>query len=339
MWFNRLRKGIMSERELHEPYVDEWTDPEIFERFKKGRILFHDATKEVVQGVFHEFVPEEGTILEIGSGVGELASMMPEENRVHLIALDQNPEFVKIQKRQSPELPGVAGDAQALPILESSVDCVTSYSAFDTLPDLQKAVNETQRVLKDGGTFVHLLDLQPNFPLLLKDLPSNVIPFPNIVDGVANGFQLVKKEDYPRIRERLDPLKIPMFDLLAEDPITTLAYLEQNNSHQITKSIAETIASMPDIDIEVTPTLKESFEQKMLETLAEAGFEIVFVGDRSTQTITPQNEGHLQYPDKNFFENNVGALYMQNRPELRRSLKPGEVLQKATLHAVIARKK
>lgn len=314
----------------------EWADPEIFSIYESGRLLVRDAAKEVVKDVFEKYVPSDGIVVELGSGVGELSTLLPQEYGDNLIGVEKTERFTRVQKKNDSESKTVVADIYALPIKDESVDAVVSFSVFDTLSNLEKAIAEAKRVLKSGGRFVHLLDLQPNMHVLMRELPPDMIPFPNLVRDVVNGFQLVKKEDYEKVKGQIDPRKVQLLDLYVKDPMFMLAYLEQNGKQDISVDIARTIMSLGGIKKTTTPTLKESFGEKMIKVLQKNGFEVVMAGDKSAEIIVPKNEVHLKFPGYNYFENNVGSIYKRHHQDLDQALPSGQVMEKSTLHTIVA---
>lgn len=53
-------------------------------------------------------------------------------------------------------MPVVVGDATALPMVEAGADAVICVLAHSDMPDYAAAVREAARILKPGGTFVHV---------------------------------------------------------------------------------------------------------------------------------------------------------------------------------------
>jgi ubiquinone/menaquinone biosynthesis C-methylase UbiE len=51
----------------------------------------------------------------------------------------------------------IACDACSLPLQDESVDCVTSWGGYENMgPDYDKGLEESYRVLKNGGATVHI---------------------------------------------------------------------------------------------------------------------------------------------------------------------------------------
>lgn len=315
----------------------EWQNPEIFEMYEGGRSIVRDATQKVIKEIFEKNISPDGVIVELGSGIGELSKIAPEKYKNKFIEIEGTERFSRIRKEKDEKALAVTADINALPVLSESADTVVSYSAFDTLPVLNTAISEVKRVLKKGGKFINLLDLQPNVLILMNELPPDVIPFPNIVNRIVNGFQLVKKADYEKLKKEMNPAVIPMFDLYANDPMYSLGFMSQNGMQDILVHMAGEVKNAS-IEKTVTPTLKESFGEKMIRELTANGFKIIKVEDVSAEDSVPANDSHKKMPEYNYFENNVGSIYAKYRAELATELPPGYVKEKSTLFSIIAEK-
>ena len=100
-----------------------------------------------------------GTVLEIGFGSGTNIPFIPESVDRYL-AVDPATRARKYaDKRLSAHpinLEYVGLDGENLPVADNSVDHVVSTMSLCTIPDVVKALSETFRVLKPGGTLVFL---------------------------------------------------------------------------------------------------------------------------------------------------------------------------------------
>lgn len=90
----------------------------------------------------------EGTVLEIGTGLGAFAHRLAERYRV--VGMDLDGEVVARTFRGSRVL-GVAGSAYELPVRDGSMDAVVMFDVLEHLPDTERAIAELRRVLRVGG--------------------------------------------------------------------------------------------------------------------------------------------------------------------------------------------
>jgi len=118
-----------------------------------------DATRKTLWPGFKEFqkyIGEGRRVLDVGCGNGRL-SLLVENKKAEYIGTDNNPEFLKIAKKNFPEREFVLGDMLSLPFDKESFDVVFCVAAFHHLPDTdtrQKALSEMARVMKPGGRII-----------------------------------------------------------------------------------------------------------------------------------------------------------------------------------------
>jgi ubiquinone/menaquinone biosynthesis C-methylase UbiE len=98
---------------------------------------------------------EQGTVLEIGAGVGANLPYLPAGTR--LIALEPNLRMHE-RLRQRCETAGidvtiVAGGAESIPLPNGSVDEVICSLVLCTVEDPEHVLGEIRRVLRPGGRF------------------------------------------------------------------------------------------------------------------------------------------------------------------------------------------
>jgi SAM-dependent methyltransferase len=101
-------------------------------------------------------LPEQGRVLDVGSGTGSLAFAIAERTRqVHVLGIDPSPEYVAYAASRNPFPDRAAfevGDAQQLHYIDGSFDAAVSLLVFNFIPDPQKALIELRRVTKPGNT-------------------------------------------------------------------------------------------------------------------------------------------------------------------------------------------
>ena len=102
-----------------------------------------------------------GKVLDIGSGTGFLSEILNKKSNVsQIVALDSSKEVLKIQnKKKLKKVKTIVGDAENLPFKENSFDCCVSNSVLHHIPNPQKLISESYRVLKEGGIFQNTLEI------------------------------------------------------------------------------------------------------------------------------------------------------------------------------------
>ena len=105
-------------------------------------------------------------LLDLGTGTGDLArEALVQVPRARVVAADFTLEMMRVGQRRGP-LDFSSADALRLPFPDSSFDAVVSGFLMRNVIDLQKALQEQQRVLKKGGRMVILDTTRPKKNLL-----------------------------------------------------------------------------------------------------------------------------------------------------------------------------
>ncbi|MBA1148835.1 methyltransferase domain-containing protein, partial [Ectothiorhodospiraceae bacterium WFHF3C12] len=91
-----------------------------------------------------------------GSGTDSLIAAQRVGSSGYVIALDMTPAMAQKLGRSAQEAGAenvgpVLGAAEAVPLANASVDCITSNGAFNLIPDKRRAAAEMFRVLRPGG--------------------------------------------------------------------------------------------------------------------------------------------------------------------------------------------
>ncbi len=321
----------------------EWQNIERFADFAQDRALVKDATKQVIDAIVEQYVDPAYSILELGSGLGELSRILGERYKSRVIEVEQASRA--LQKRLSdvsPEIPRlIQGSILHLPIADSTQHNVVSLSAFDTIDDLSGASSEVARVLQPGGHFIHILDLIPHGEVIMRHLPQDQIPFPAAAkEGQTeylNGFVLFPRTAYPLLRRSLDPNRIPIYDQYASDPIGIYLLLHekaQDLAYKMAHDVDKYLKTLRIAGIKRTGPLHSLFGQRLSVSLQEAGLEIIENHEMTGEVTVSKGIAHFQYPDKNVFFNRTGRNFQRFDAFIPRS----QVKQVSTLHVVVARK-
>jgi SAM-dependent methyltransferase len=94
-------------------------------------------------------------IVELGAGTGKLTRQLVAEDRRVIAAVEPDPELREQLARAVPEVPALAGRAEAIPLQDACADAVAVAQAFHWFePD--EALPEIARVLRPGGTLALL---------------------------------------------------------------------------------------------------------------------------------------------------------------------------------------
>lgn len=108
-------------------------------------------------------LPIGGRLLDIGTGTGELAlEAIRRDKTLCVVGADFSPEMMHVgsKRENAGMIAWVNNDAHSLPYCPGSFDAVVSGYLLRNVSDVQAALKEQYRVLKEGGRMV-CLDTTP----------------------------------------------------------------------------------------------------------------------------------------------------------------------------------
>jgi ubiquinone/menaquinone biosynthesis C-methylase UbiE len=129
--------------------------PENYDRYL-GRVLFEPYAADLVTRLN---VPENASVLELACGTGIVTRRLRDRlgPTARLVATDLNEAMLSYAGMKfSPEdaVEWKQADASELPFADQSFDAVVCQFGLMFFPDKERAVRETFRVLKPGGTLI-----------------------------------------------------------------------------------------------------------------------------------------------------------------------------------------
>ncbi len=124
------------------------------DNLRARQALYEETTglhpHEALRGVLAELRPVR--VLEVGGGPGELAEWMRDELGADVSFVDISPRMVELAGERG--VRAQVGDVQALPFADASFDVVVAAWMLYHVPDVDRGLAETARVLVPGGTLV-----------------------------------------------------------------------------------------------------------------------------------------------------------------------------------------
>lgn len=135
------------------------------DNYYKSRYVWNEdravVWKEIVR-YLDEYIPKDGTVLDIGAGYCDFINNVEAKNR---IALDYSPDLSMYAKEGITQINSSVTDMSK--VLNNTVDVVFASNLFEHLTDseLETTMGEVKRVLKKGG---RLILMQPNYRLAYK---------------------------------------------------------------------------------------------------------------------------------------------------------------------------
>lgn len=151
---------------------------------------------------FCSMIPNSATnILDVAGGTGDIAIRASNNKKRarHVTICDINYDMISIARNKAMDkgifsaISYIQGDAENLPFANSSFDCYTIAFGIRNVTNIKKAISESYRVLKPGGTFLCLEFSKPDCNITKKiyDFYSfNIIPqFGKIVADNEDGYR------------------------------------------------------------------------------------------------------------------------------------------------------
>ncbi|MEV6966846.1 class I SAM-dependent methyltransferase [Hamadaea sp. NPDC051192] len=112
-------------------------------------------------------------LLDVGCGTGAFLQTLAGEGHLgQLTGLDMSPAAVTTLAA-APGLTAIEGDAQRLPFDDAAFDVVTARHMLYHVPDPLLAVREARRVLRPGGRFAAVVNLETTMPILMGLLATS----------------------------------------------------------------------------------------------------------------------------------------------------------------------
>jgi DNA-binding transcriptional ArsR family regulator len=123
-----------------------------------GRMEHHYSPGRTWEATARAFVGlvQLGDVLDIGSGDGVIAQLLSPRARTYT-CIDRSAKVIdaaRARLRSSPNVELLCGDMHALPLPDESFDQVLSFSVLTYAEDPRKALRESLRVLRPGGTLI-----------------------------------------------------------------------------------------------------------------------------------------------------------------------------------------
>jgi len=127
------------------------TEALIAERFSMAAKGYrqHDKLQQLSMNALFKGMSPSGVLLDIGAGPGTNFSQFSAVENV--IALDIAQGMLSQVKTNFPHYHAICGNAERLPVQDSSVDVAYSNLALQWCSNLAASIDETARVLKSGG--------------------------------------------------------------------------------------------------------------------------------------------------------------------------------------------
>ena len=313
-----------------------------FQAYDKSRETTRPVTEQIVRHILKPTFEISEWVLEIGSGVGELASLLEERDRARTMQSDILPNLVA---KNSFETPKLIASTYALPFANNSVPAITSYSVLNAIVNIENAVNEMQRVLKPKGFLTSFLDLQtiPEF-VMTRFTDDILIPAAMMVPNtdITVTDRLYIRVNGNRLRRQLDLQRVDLepdiFEFLRNyiaNPVQEWHAYQANSSEAARLAHSQRIVqAVSTLGIEASfIDALEYFTTSLEKYASENGFsiqqaEIISGSGVIDRVRTEKSE------KENSYHTTIGAHWKTLDPDLESD----KIRLESTLYVFVARK-
>jgi ubiquinone/menaquinone biosynthesis C-methylase UbiE len=177
-------------------------------QYQTGRRTLISSRNDHIIGILSEIaVSDTASVLDAGCGPGNLLPQLASRfGRVY--ALDASSRMLNIARTHTADFRNITyqvGNIEALPFGDESFDLVCSAGVIEYLPNIERALQEIQRVLRPGGLLIlsttnanaPISRIQPALQLLVR------IPFVARMFGIERTTCRLWHHRIPEFKRRL----------------------------------------------------------------------------------------------------------------------------------------
>ena len=154
-------------------------------------------------------------VLDLCCGTGDFTkifSCLSPSSKV--IGLDNSLNMLKLAKSKNPNKAFIQGDCLNLPFGENEFDIVTIGFGLRNIQDRTKALSEINRIIKNGGQFLHLDFGKHNIFSKIFDLYVKFLSVFFIKNPESYLYLIESKNEYPEPDELINEFENSGFKLL-----------------------------------------------------------------------------------------------------------------------------
>lgn len=308
-----------------------------FRQMNQTREPFKEVFAEILARILGEYVGAKDRILEVGCGLGWLASLAPQYTP-QITQTERSEELVAHARANNPSANISKQDIYNLTFNDGSFDTVIELGVYDVLRNLGQACAETRRVLRTGGKFIHFLDQKPDPNPLIEDYQKDgYYAFPGTDGGSEVGFHLISIDDFPIVCQILAEdlpnfsFLVPLMKEYITDPaMMYIIYLSL--SPKAVNKVAEILNQIADNRIiKRTPSQIDLFQTKLAKNLTGNRFRILEISSPSAELSAPRRNLDPQFLRFNTFCMTNGTLTAYNL-----DLPGDQRFTKANMNVVVA---
>jgi SAM-dependent methyltransferase len=308
---------------------ESWADERVFGKYDAVRAIAVSGISQLVREIFLPYLKDE--IYELGSGSGYLRKLFWGKigPGVHWVATDWNREFLDAEsQRKFPEVEHKIARLPAIPEPDGSRRLIAEIAVMDTLPFLSpdrdlsildRSLEDISRVLRPGGVYVSLLDLEPDLSVEFEAAHDRgetlfplFTPIGPVVDETETRLRIKSKEtdewrtgfavvDAAALERALSGMPAaeaaPVRAYLARPEDLTVHY-EAREDFDALRRLTE-FARARGLIKKTIPALSARYTQRVESAAARAGLEIVSSGPVTRVYLVDRSAVKGIRPDEN----------------------------------------
>jgi SAM-dependent methyltransferase len=170
------------------------TDARLTARASSYRFADGPDPTEIVFEAIAEAAPRR--FLEVGCGSGWLSERVLRELRCEVVAFDQSDYMVEAARARGVD--ARVGDVTSLPLPDGKFDCAVAAWMLYHVKDVDRALTELARVLRDGGRLVAVTNSRAHLGELADLLGVERAPY---TFAAENGEELLRRH-FARVERR-----------------------------------------------------------------------------------------------------------------------------------------
>lgn len=145
-------------------------------------------------------IPKEAAVLDLGCGRGATVNYLYSAHHFRAIGIDPSVKLISEAQKAYPDSDFVVGSGENLPFQAGSFDCVFAECTLSLMDDLEHAIAQVFRVLKENGWFI-ITDVYAKNPGAIEEL--NHFAVSSCMRGLHDLKDLSAKLEYAGFRIRL----------------------------------------------------------------------------------------------------------------------------------------
>ncbi len=129
-------------------------------RFKGGLAIVNKDEMEIIENWLSNKISTNKTIFDLGAGTGRAIRVFLKSRPKTIYAFDQSPAMLKLLKENYPtqikkgQIKVIVGLANKIALDKNCIDIVVSLHVFKHLKDINPALKEVNRILKNKGFII-----------------------------------------------------------------------------------------------------------------------------------------------------------------------------------------